>query len=290
MPVVPQYQPGQVRQRGAFQQGVSVRSSADDFGAATGRGVQAVGQGLGQVADAMAQVQELENVARAKEADNQFAGWLRERQYGEGGFLTLEGRNAVDARATFEAEVAAKRREFGQGLEPGAQQAFDQASNARLNSTLDASIVHTANQRKAWFKDASTQRIDTFSEDALAGYANPNTVNQNIAAGQAELRSMAQLQGWDADALANREAEFVSGVHKNVALRIAQNDPLAADAYRKEHNDSLTGPDQYQLESALQSSVIEAEAVRVVDQILQGSRATPTGAPGGGVTVGATGP
>lgn len=290
MPIVPQYQPGQVQQRGAFQQGVTVRASADDMGAAVGRGLQSLGQGVGEVANAMAQVQEMEDVALAKQADNDFAGWLRERQYGEGGFLTLEGRNAVQAREAFEREVADKRREFGQGLAPGAQAAFDQASTSRVNSTLDQSVVHTANQRKAWFKDASTQRIDTFAEDALAGYANPNLVARNIAAGQAELRSMAEMQGWDPDALANREAEFVSGVHKNVTLRIAQSDPLAADAYRKQHNDSLTGPDQYQLEGSLQSAVLEAEAVRVVDGILQGTRTPPSGAPGGGVTVGETGP
>lgn len=290
MPIVPQYQPGQVQQRGVSQQGISVRASADDMGAAVGRGMQSLGQGVGEVANAMVAVAEMENVALAKQADNEFAGWLRERQYGEGGFLTLEGRNAVQGRDQFEREVADKRREFGQGLNPGAQAAFDRASTARVNSTLDQSIVHTANQRKAWFKDASTQRIDTFAEDALAGYANPNLVARNIAAGQAELRSMAEMQGWDPDALANREAEFVSGVHKNIALRLAQADPLAADAYRKQHNDSLTGPDQYQLESSLQSAVLEAEAVRVVDGILQGTRTPPSGAPGGGVTVGETGP
>lgn len=281
MPIVPQYQPG-VEQRPIFQQNLTSRASADDMGAAIGRGMQGLAQGVGQVATAMQQVQELEDVARAKEADNQFAAWLRERQYGENGFLTLQGRAAVDARAAFEADVAEARQRYGQGLTPGAQQSYATASTARLNSALDQSIVHTANQRKQWFQDASTARIDTFAEDALAGYANPATVMRNIAAGQAELRQQGELLGWDADVLANREAEFISGVHKNVALRIAQSDPLAADAYRREHNDSLTGPHQYELETALGSAVREAQAIREAEAILSNTRDMAAAASGSG--------
>ena len=286
MPVVPQYQPGQVQQRGIFQQGLTTRASADDMGAAIGRGVQGLGQGLGQVADAMAQIKKLEDDARAKEADNEFAAWLRERQYGEGGFLTMEGRNAVEGRERFEAEIAERRRQFGEGLTPGAQQAFNRASTARLNSALDQSIVHTANQRKAWFRDASTQRLDTFAEDALAGFQNPETIAKNIAAGQAELRAMGQLQGWDADALAAREREFVSGVHKNVALRMAQENPIAADEYRRSVEGALSGSDRFDLERALSGPVLQARATGIAEEILRGApaesqRAAPETGQGG---------
>lgn len=289
MAIVPRYQPGQVNERPVFQQRLSVRASAEDMGAAIGRGMGAVAQGVGQAADAMAAVRDLEDIARAKEADNAFAAWVRERQYGENGYLTLEGKAAVDARAAFEAEVATKRQEFGTGLTAGAAQKYTTASEARVNSILDQSIVHAANQRKTWFKQASTDRIDTFAEDALAGYRNPALVAKNIAAGQAELRQMGELQGWDADTLKNREAEFISGVHKNIALRIAQSDPLAADAYRKENNGALTGPHQYDLEAALGSSVREAEAVRITEEILMGGRSSG-GAEAAGRTVGMTGP
>ena len=271
MPVVPQYQPGQVQQRGIFQQGVSVRSSADDMGAAIGRGLGAVGQGLGQAAEAVAAVQDLENVARAKEADNAFAGWLRERQYGEGGFLTLEGRNAVDQRAAFEAEVAEKRKEFGAGLTPGAQRAFDQASTARLNSTLDQSIVHTANQRKSWFTEASSARVDTFHEDAVAAYRNPAAVDKNLAAGLAEFRSMAGLQGWDADTLANKEAEFVSGVRYDVAVRMLADDPKAAKKYFDENRDQFTGPHQFKFEEAIKVPLTTANVLSHTDEFFTGS-------------------
>lgn len=274
---VPDYTPN-VAQRPAFQQSVTTRASAEDFGAAIGRGMHSVAQGGRMVGSAIQQVQELEDVARAKEADDEFAGWLRERQYGENGFLTLQGKAAVDARSDFENEVAEKRREYSQGLTPGAQSAYGRASQARVNSTLDQSIVHTANQRKKWFTDASTSRINTFQEDALAAFNNPDLVQRNIAAGQAELRQMGQMLGWDIDTLKNEEAEFISGIHKDITLRMSIDDPLAADAYRQEFQEHLTGPHQMQLDNTLSQVVKENFAIREADKIMSEVRSGAGGA------------
>lgn len=270
MAIVPRYQPGQVNERPLFQQRLTVQASAEDMGAGVGRGLGQLAQGVGQVADAMVQIKDLEDTARAKEADSAFAAWVREAQYGEGGYLTLEGRAAVEAREAFERRVAEKRQEFGAALPAGASAKYTRASETRVNSILDQSIVHAANQRKTWFKQASTDRIDTFAEDALAGYQNPALVTRNIAAGQAELRQMAELQGWDADTLKNREAEFISGVHKNIALRIAQNDPLAADGYRKENYEALSGSHRFELEDALGTAILGARADQNVSSIIGG--------------------
>lgn len=272
MPVVPQYQIGQVAQRPILQQGINVQASADDMGAAVGRGMQNLAQGVGQVGQAMRAVQELEDVAKAKEADNQFAAWLRERQYGENGYLTLEGQAAVANRTAFEAEVAAKRREFGANLTGGASIAYSRASEARLNDTLDTSIRHAATERKTWFRDASTARLDTFAEDALAAYRDPAKVKKNIAAGVLELRQMGGLEGWDADTLGNKEAEYVSGVHKNIALRIAQTDPAAAMTYYEDHKDALTGPAQTDLENILAPLIIDEQAKSEAARLLETGR------------------
>lgn len=283
MPVVPRYQPD-VSLRPAFQQGVNVQASAEDAGAAIARGMGAVAQGTARVADAVIQVREIEDTARAKEADNAYAAWLRERQYGENGYLTLEGKAAVDARAAFEAEAEAKRREFGAGLSGSASVKYSAASEARLNNTLDSAIVHQANQRKSWMKTVSTDRLDTFAEDALANYQNPKAVDRFIGAGLMELREAGALQGWDQDTLANRSAEYVSGIHKNIALRLAQTDPFAAKQYLDAKRDFMTGPHQTDLEGIVAPLIIEEEAKRKTDEILG------TGRPIAGRTIGETGP
>lgn len=279
MPTVPQYQPD-VRARGIFQQGVNVSASPAAFGAGIGQGMQALAQGVENLGDNMSKLRDLEDMTRAKEADNNFSNWAREAQYGENGFQTLEGKNAVDARAQFEKQAEEKRKEFGAKLTQGAAKAYTTASEARLQGIYQQSIVHTANERKTWFKQASTARVETFANDALANFNKPDLITKNLGAGILEIREQGALQGWDADTLKLRESEFASGIHKNITLRLAQDDPLKADAYMKAHANQITGPDTYALEGTIRDGVKNEQSKREADEIMRGSRSA---APAAGV-------
>jgi hypothetical protein len=169
--------------------------------------------------------------------------------------MTMEGRAAVDGRATYEKQLAEKRRELGQGLTPGATRAYETASQARMRSSLESAIVHSAGQRKKWFNDAGSARLETFANDALVNFNKPELANRNIAAGVLELREQGAMHGWDADTLKNREAEYVSGVRKNITLRMAQADPVAAERYMKENAGQMTGAHQYELQTKLETEI-----------------------------------
>lgn len=273
MVTVPQYQPN-VSLRPELRQNVDVRATPEMFGADIGRGMQNLGQGMAQASTAIAQVQALEDAARAKEADNQYASWARERMYGEGGYMTLQGRAAVDGRTEFEREAEERRKEFGSRLTGGAAQSYNTASNARLQQILQTSVVHTANERKTWFKDASESRLDTYAEDAVAAFNNPAKVNFNIAAGQAEIRQQAALFGWDADTLKNREAEYVSSVRLNTAIRMMSADPVAAKKYYDENKSQFTGPHQFNFEETLKVPLAAENVKRYTADFFSGSAGT----------------
>ena len=260
MASVPQYRPTVV-ERPAFQQGIAVQASGDDFGAQVGRGLQAVGQGLGQASNQIYELQDLENQALAKERDDQLAAWIRERQWGDGGYMTLSGKAAVDARGNFERELEERRMAFGDGLRPGAANMYDRASRSRISSAFDSAIVHQSQQRKVWFNDTFEARKETFKSDALAAWSTPAKVDYNIAAGQAELRQQAQLLGWDAERLGREEQLFVSSVRHDVALRLMAEDPLAAKAYVDQYRDQLTGEHQFKLDEALEVPIANARGM-----------------------------
>ncbi|MER9628385.1 D-alanyl-D-alanine carboxypeptidase family protein [Mesorhizobium sp. M0296] len=269
---VPEYQ-SDISTRPIFQQDLDANATPEAFGAGIGRGMQSAARGLDMAGDAVARVQELEDVARAKDADNSYSDWLRERMYGDNGFMTLEGRNAIDQRKTFEEDAANKRKEFGSSLSAGAARAYQTASQARLQSVYQQSIIHTAGERKAWFKDASAARVQTFANDALVNFNNPSAVNKNLGAGIMEIRETGALQGWDADTLKLRESEFTSGVHKNITLRIAQDDPVAAESYMKANAKQMTGADQYALSTSLETELVAEKSKREAEAILSGGRA-----------------
>lgn len=273
---VPEYQPS-VELRPQFRQNVDVHADAGSFGAAIGAGLESLGKGVDVANDALIRVRHLEDTTRAKDADNRYAEWLRNRQFGEGGFMTLEGKNAVDGRADFEREAAEKRREFGQGLTPGAARAYETASTARLQSNLQQSIVHTAQARKQWVGDASTARVQTFADDALVNYNNPDQVTKNLRLGVLELRESGQLHGWDAATLGQKERDFVSGVHKNITLRMAQSDPVAAEKYMKEKGEWISGADRYSLEHTLKVPLREAQSQRAAADFIAGRQSNAGG-------------
>lgn len=256
---VPEYTPN-VSLRPALRQNVEVNATPEAFGSDIGKGMTNLAKGGFHLADSLEAVRDMEDTLRAKDADNKLAEWDRNAKYGEGGFMTLEGRAAIDGRTAYEKSLADKRREFGQGLTPGAAQKYDTASQARMRSSLESSIVHSANARKQWFKDAGSARLETFANDALVNFNKPELANRNIAAGILELREQGQAHGWDADTLKNREAEYVSGVRKNITLRIAQGDPIAAEKYMKENAGQLTGAHQYELQKGLETEIKDAHS------------------------------
>lgn len=268
---VPVYGGLQVTARPEFQQHINVQANPSAFGADIGQGMQNVGRGMGQAAEVMGQLAAFDDTQRAKDADTKFANWSRERMYGEGGYMTTEGRNAVDGRAAFESEAEQKRKEFGKDLTPGAAREYDRASQARVQSIYDTSVRHSMAGRKQWFNDAAAARLDTFSEDALAAYSDPKKVDFNIAAGQAEIRQQGQMLGWDADTTANKEKEFISSTRLNVALRQMVDDPTAAKKYYDEHKDQLTGPHQFKFDEAIKVPLTQANVLRHTDGFFNGA-------------------
>lgn len=164
MPTVPTYQDTQqhIALRPEYTEGFTVKADAEAFGSAIGKGMQGLATGMGTLGDAVVQVEQLDNANSAKDAQTNFADWQRGALYGKDGFLTLTGRAAVEARATFEKLVEQKRAEFGKGLTPGAARTYEETSRASMNTLLDSTIRHTFDQRKAWFAETSQKSIKSW--------------------------------------------------------------------------------------------------------------------------------
>lgn len=257
MAAVPQYQPN-VAERPILQQALTVRATPDDMGAAIGRGIQGLGQGVQQAADAMAQLRGLEANAEAKDALNQFSNWEREARLGEGGFATLQGKAAIDARADYERALTEQRRLFGQKLRPDAANIYIDASEGRLQSALETTAAHTIGQTKVYVNETSAARQEMLKSDALAAYNNPGKLADTLVLGRAEIAQNGALNGWDAATIELKQREFESLALNNVVLRMAQDDPINAAQYVLDNADKFTPETGYALTNALQPMVAAA--------------------------------
>lgn len=268
MVTVPQYQRTEV-DRPIHRTELTTRATPEDMGAGIGRGLGAVANGLGQAAQAAAQIRDIEDQTASKEAENAFAEWDRAARYGDTGLLTLTGKDAVDAVEKYTREMDTRRKEFSQKLTPGAQQYFAQAIDGRIASSLETLSVHAATEKKRWVIDTASSRVASFANDAVQDWRSPMLVEENIKDGVAELRRQGELSGWTPEVTASKVETYTSLVRTNVLLQQANQDPIAAAMWAYENADELTAEDGYALTSKLVPMVKAAAALE--------SKLTPDG-------------
>ncbi len=280
MPTVPTYQDTQahVALRPEYSEGFTVKADAEAFGSAIGKGMQGLATGMGALGEAIVQVEQLDNANAAKDSLTKFEDWKREASYGKGGYLTLTGRAAVEGRAAFEKLAEQKRAEFGKGLSPGAARTYEETSRASMNSLLDVTIRHQADQRKAWFAETSQRSIQSASDDAVAVYNDPARVDAAIGKGVAGIEHQGRMQGWSPQELDRQRTQYISDTQKKVALRMAEDSAIKAEEYARTAPGLLPAA-RTDILKTLQTAVTDEKARQNATDIIAGLPPTYTGAP-----------
>jgi GH24 family phage-related lysozyme (muramidase) len=163
-------------------------------------------------------------------------------------------------------------------LPPEARQKFQAAANQRIQSTLQTAYQYAMEQRKNWTVAMGNARLDSFQNDALTHYTDPDAINLSIAAGQAEIR---HNPAYSPDVAAMKEREYISTVRYNTGLRLLTDDPKAAEAYFNAHKTEFSGEDQYKFTEALKTPLLNANVRTNTATFFKGSvgdQAAPTDA------------
>lgn len=290
---VPVYSMREIRLRPDMQQGVDVRVSADAFGAQIGQGMQSVGQGLGQAADAMAQLRDFEDRLKSKEALTGFERDVINLQYGENGYLTTQGGDAVARQEQYQRDLEDLKKKYGANLSGGAARYYEDAATSAVTSGLRTGVVHAAQGRKDWAASTSTARLSLYQDQALAGYADPAKVDRSIAGGYMEIEAQADLMGWGPEVVEVKRREFATGVYSSVALAMASETGGATKAleFLNSKADLIDPATRMELEGKLKPYANDEAAMVVVDEILGMGRNAPAPDPAAAEgTVGASGP
>lgn len=265
---VPTYEQTE-RLRPAFQQGIDVRATPDDFGAAIGRGMKSVAAGGMQLADSIQQVNDLKATLTAKDSLTAFEREKMELDYGPNGFLTTQGRNAVEGRAAYNQalEELKKKHAPSAGL---ASQKYDDAATSAVTQGMRSGIIHSAQGQKDWAASSSTARLSLYQDQALAGYDKPDEIKKSIGLGFAEIDAQAQLMGWGKDVVDLKRQEFSSAVHSNVAIALASkpNGARTAMDYLKANSGAMDAKTRLDIETKLKPFADDETALGVVNEII----------------------
>lgn len=272
MPTVPVYQRTE-RLRPNLQQGMTTQASGDDFGAGIGRGMGAIGQGLGNVADSFRAVEDLKATMAAKDSLTAMEREKMELDYGANGFLTTQGRNAVEGRNSYNSALEDLKKKYAPA-DPMAARKFNDAAASVVTQGMRSGIIHSAQGQKDWASSSSTARMELLKDQALVGYNRPEEVKKSLGLGFAEIGAQAELMGWDQAVVELKRKEFSSSVHSSVALAIASkpNGARSALEYIKQNGDAMDVKVKLDMENKLRPFVVDEEGLSVVNEIMSKGR------------------
>jgi len=269
---VPQYEGPSVRPT-PLRTEQSIRAPAEAFGAGIGQAVQKAGQEFGQVASLI----DKRMVEQAKEdselaAFNAYSAASAEQQklFYEGDTAIYRRRGAQAMGSTNEAAVELKRigEDTGKGLtSPYAQEQFSKLWSRHQNSEMGAVSRHEAGQRQEFRDQTVAGVVATSQNQAVLRYNDEGEVNSQI--GLAELAIRANTKGLPPEQVDAQVLAMRSGIQKAVVLRMATDNPLAANEYYKAHAADFTADDNVALQRTLDPTLKRAEAQASADSIIQ---------------------
>lgn len=242
------------------------RQQAFDQGDGGARGLQAVGQGLQQFAQARDQYLAKVDEAAAMELDASFGDAVRQV---ERDFMAAKGRNAIDM-----ADASSKA--WNETASSYMAQAKNPRQAAMLKAVMDRRRVRWADQydrqlmqqTDVWKSEAFESRLGTLAVDAADQPLNsPERAEAFMAIG-AVLDERGREAGWDVETRRAKGLAVFSGIHANtVEAMIDAGDAEGA----KEYYDANKGLILPGTRNALGGKVQDAYLGFVVDREIRGS-------------------
>jgi len=274
MATVPLYQRTE-RLRPINRQGVNVQATPGDFGAQIGQGMQSLAQGLGDVGDAIATVNEMKDRSVAKQTGNSYLQAKTDLLYGPQGYFNLSGQNALDQRDGFQRDLKRLKDQAAAKLSPSQRRMFTDFADASDISDLEGMARHAGNEFKRQVIADSDATAANFLDQALLKIDDPKAADKYLAAGIQEVKEKGRNLGWTADILDQAQRNYLSDATKKATLILA-NKPgtesiLKAKAYMDANVNRLSAVDRAILDDALKSPLTAAKAQQHFSGIVSGA-------------------
>jgi hypothetical protein len=203
MATVPQYQIGQVKDRpvsGGFQQ---IQTNSDAFGASIAQAKIQQGQAISQLGDqaweAAFKQRDVQDQATLRERDNLLSAKIRELISDEGGYLSLKGRNAIDAKADIERQLEEYRKDLGKDLDQRIVGKYNQVADQRLLNAFSTIDGHNRREGEAWNQAERVARVESSIQNFAANFGNDAAMKLEYDLGLREVNSqLLDVYGIDA--------------------------------------------------------------------------------------------
>ena len=273
MATVPQYQIGQVKDSavsGGFQQ---VQTNSDAFGAGIAQANinqgQAISQ-LGEVAwDAAFKQRDKFDQAVLKDQDNQLQTYIREQMDDPGGYLSLNGRAALDQKAIIEKALGDRMKLLGKDVDQRILDQWKTVANQRIQTAMGRISKHSATQTTNYYNQVSDSRIAGALNDSITNWSSEAEREKYINFGLNEVnQKIERLFGItpnttdeaSKDILDSARMEFTSPTHTGIIEKyLAADDYDGADTYFTVHKSEIKADAQLALQKTIDANTRDGQ-------------------------------
>ena len=273
MATVPQYQIGQVKDSavsGGFQQ---VQTNSDAFGAGIAQANinqgQAISQ-LGEVAwDAAFKQRDKFDQAVLKDQDNQLQTYIREQMDDPGGYLSLNGRAALDQKAIIEKALEDRMKLLGKDVDQRILDQWKTVANQRIQTAMGRISKHSATQTTNYYNQVSDSRIAGALNDSITNWSSEAEREKYINFGLNEVnQKIERLFGItpnttdeaSKDILDSARMEFTSPTHTGIIEKyLAADDYDGANTYFTVHKSEIKADAQLALQKTIDANTRDGQ-------------------------------
>lgn len=244
---------------------------AQDFGKdQIGRGLQAFGQGIGEVAEAVKTINDIHDEAVVKEIDIQAlaaaAEAKREVENAQGKDALLAGEMFNERLSNIRKEAMSKltndrqKRMFGDVFERRSV-----ADTAAVNAKVDReTLTYNVNTTKGLIESHIARAADVYNE------ADTNEFDKSVITIANQAKVMASLVGDDEKTLKTNTENLVGAAYAGVFERMRVEDPIKARKFLDDHAGKVPADLETQLRQKVQPAYEEMRAEQLADEAIAG--------------------
>lgn len=250
--------------------------NADAFGAAEGRAFEAVGANLdklgGDLAKQAVDLQEEENLRKAKELDTAYARRLAAITSGDGtpenpGFYSTQGANAQESYSATIQQIKDARSELSQGVPEPVMRRFTAAADAREATELRGLGSHVQAQTRIAQDAASEGRINQAVSDMARKWTDDVSFEEGLKVIRGEVSAAGKRKGLDPDTQAKAmQAATGQALESALSAALASGDIERAGDLLKKHEGKVSGVHVAKLDKLFRTEVLATQAQTLAEE------------------------
>lgn len=273
MPTVPKLPQVEARPLSPnYQSGRGVTGEA--FGSGIGQALQGLGRAINETSEPVArmalQLSAEDNERQAKDLDNQYSTFLRDKTMGENGFYSQKGENAINAAPQFQEDIEKFRQDLlAKAPNRHVRNMFDLSSQSRLSTALDKAQSYVMQERQVAKLATAETRIYEATQDAAAAYNDPKVLAQSQAIIEHEVSAIAEINGWSDEITNSKISTERTKMYSSAITAAIKNNQLsiARDLFEKVKT-SLDGEEQANLSKLLTEQNLLGKSQKAADEII----------------------